>query len=400
MRDGKSRNRKRRVAFLETVAVNHIKTTSLITMLLKLIVFGLLTQVSGLVAADSPEPLAPLPDVAMPGTAKVKLGQYLFFDKRLSGDADRACADCHIPEQGWAFPEQMSIGYPGTLHYRNAKTVMNVRFAEYFYWDARLDGGNDLSTQARDSMTDAHFMSADGRIMAQRLKQIPEYVALFKEAYNGEPYFGLIIKALGDFEKTLISKNVPFDNFLEGDASALSSEAKEGLALFQGKAGCIHCHDGMMLSDGEVHATGVPVNPDLFLTERYTTLRSQQMFLGTPNYWNLRQDPGFFAVEKNTRYFGTFLTPSLREVSKTAPYMHNGILPTLASVVDFYDKGGEQAKNKDPRIKPLGLTAAEKAALVEFLKSLSGDDLGIKTASFAEEKMPKYQLKKWVGEGN
>jgi cytochrome c peroxidase len=155
-----------------------------------------------------------------------------------------------------------------------------------------------------------------------------------------------------------------------------------------------------MLSDGEVHATGVPVNPDLFLTERYTTLRSQQMFLGTPNYWNLRQDPGFFAVEKNTRYFGTFLTPSLREVSKTAPYMHNGILPTLASVVDFYDKGGEQAKNKDPRIKPLGLTAAEKAALVEFLKSLSGDDLGIKTASFAEEKMPKYQLKKWVGEGN
>ena len=124
------------------------------------------------------------------------------------------------------------------------------------------------------------------------------------------------------------------------------------------------------------------------------------MFLGTPNYWNLRQDPGFFAVEKNTRYFGTFLTPSLREVSKTAPYMHNGILPTLASVVDFYDRGGEQAKNKDPRIKPLGLTAAEKAALVEFLKSLSGDDLGIKTASFAEEKMPKYQLKKWVGEGN
>ncbi|MBT4522144.1 MAG: photosynthetic protein synthase I [Halieaceae bacterium] len=351
-------------------------------------------------AFAEPAPLAPLPDAEMPSAAKVKLGQLLFFEKRLSGDADRSCADCHIPEQGWAFPEQMSIGYPGTLHYRNAKTVMNVRFAEYFYWDGRLDGGNDLSTQARDSMTDAHFMSADGRIMGQRLKQIPEYVDLFKKAYNGEPYFGLIIKALGDFEKTLVSKNVPFDNFLKGDSGALSQQAKAGLNLFKGKAGCIQCHNGMMLSDGDVHVTGVPVNPDLFVTERYTTLRSQQMFLGTPNYWNLKQDPGFFAVEKDRKYFGAFLTPSLREVATTAPYMHNGMLPTLESVVDFYNKGGETANNKDPRIKPLGLSKNEKAALVAFLKSLSGDDLGIKSANFAEENMPKYKLKQWIGEKN
>ncbi len=366
--------------------------------LLKLIAFVLLVQVD-LVTAEH-VPLAPLPDAEMPDAAKVKLGTLLFFDKRLSGDGDRSCADCHIPEQGWAFPEQMSIGYPGTLHYRNAKTVMNVRFAEYFYWDGRLDGGNDLSTQARDAMTDAHFMSADGRIMAQRLKQIPEYVELFKEAYNGEPYFGLIIRALGDFEKTLVSRNVPFDNFLKGDAGALTSKAEAGLALFKGKAGCIQCHDGMMLSDGDVHSIGVPVNPDLFLTERYTTLRSQQMFLGTPNYWNLRQDPGFFSVEKQNRYFGTFLTPSLREVAKTAPYMHNGMLPTLEAVVDFYDKGGEKAINKDSLIRPLGLTADEKIALVEFLKSLSGDDLGIRSETFKEENMPSYRLKQWVGERN
>ena len=347
-----------------------------------------------------PEPLAPLPKVKMPNAAKVKLGKTLFFDKRLSGDADRSCADCHIPEDGWTTRDPLSIGYPGTLHYRNSKSVMNVRFSEYFYWDGRLDGGKDLSTQARDAMTSPHLMSADGRIIGQRMKQAPEYVKMFKKAYNGEPYFGLIIKALGDFEKTLVSKNVPFDNYLKGNKNALSAKAKQGLALFKGKAGCIQCHDGMMLTDSQPHATGVPVNPDLFLTERYTTLRSDQVFLGTPNYWNLKEDPGHFAVEKKNKYFGTFVTPTLREVSKTAPYMHNGMLPTLESVVDFYNGGGGSAKNKDSRIKPLGLNSGEKVALVEFLKSLSGDDLGIRASDFSEESMPKYKLLKWVGKEN
>ena len=354
----------------------------------------------GTAAAAEPRPLAPLPKAEMPDPAKVEIGKYMFFEKRLSGDGDRSCADCHIPEKGWAFPEPLSIGYPGTLHYRNAKTVMNVRFAKYFYWDGRLDGGNDLPTQARDAMTDSHFMAADGRIMGQRMKQIPEYVKMFKKAYGGEPHFGLIIKALGDFEKTLVSKNVPFDNYLKGNKGALSAEAKEGLALFEGKANCIQCHDGFMLSDGEAHALGVPVNPDIFEVKRYTTLRSQQMFLGTPNYRNLKSDPGFFGTEKNNKYFGTFVTPSLREVSKTAPYMHNGMLPTLESVVDFYNEGGGPAVNQDPLIKPLGLTAAEKGALVEFLKSLAGDDLGYRTADYSEDKRPPYELLKWVGQDN
>jgi cytochrome c peroxidase len=347
-----------------------------------------------------PAPLGPLPKVEMPSKAKVELGRLMFFEKRLSGDGDRACSDCHIPEQGWAFPEQLSIGYPGTLHYRNAKTVMNVRFAKYFYWDGRLDGGNDLPTQARDAMTDAHFMAADGRIMGQRMKQIPEYVRMFKEAYDGEPYFGLIIKAIGDFEKTLVSVNVPFDRYMKGEKNALSAQAVQGLELFRGKANCIQCHDGVMLSDSEPHRLGVPVNPAIFETERYTTLRSQQMFLGTPNYFNLRADPGFFGTEKQTKYFGTFITPSLREVSKTAPYMHNGMLPTLAAVIDFYDQGGGDVGDKDPILQPLGLSAAEKAALIAFLESLSGDDLGIRSADFTADKRPPYALLEWVGKDN
>ncbi|MBJ20124.1 MAG: photosynthetic protein synthase I [Deltaproteobacteria bacterium] len=362
------------------------------------VVLGLLMSAA---ATAGPRPLAPLPKVKMPSKAKVEVGKLMFFEKRLSGDADRSCADCHIPEQGWAFPEPLSIGYPGTLHYRNAKTVLNARFAKYFYWDGRLDGGNDLPTQARDSMTDSHFMAADGRIMGQRMKQIPQYVKMFKKAYGKEPHFGVIIKALGDFEKTLVSRNVPLDKYLKGDKNALSAKAKQGLALFEGKAGCIQCHDGLMLSDGKPHATGVPVNPDIFEVKRYTTLRSQQMFLGTPNYYNLKQDPGFFATEKNSKFFGTFVTPSLREVSKTAPYMHNGVLPTLEAVVDFYNVGGiREATNKDPLIRPLGLSGSEKTALVEFLKSLAGDDLGYRTADYTADKMPPYELLKWVGKDN
>lgn len=359
-----------------------------------------LLGLSSMAASADTRPLAPLPDAEMPDAAKVEIGKWMFFEKRLSGDGDRACADCHLPEQGWASSDALSIGYPGTLHYRNAKTVMNVRFAKYFYWDGRLDGGNDLATQARDSMTDSHFMAADGRIMGQRMKQIPVYVEMFKAAYGGEPHFGLIIKALGDFEKTLVSKNVPFDNYLKGDTSALSGQAKQGLELFEGKANCIQCHDGFMLSDGEPHALGVAVNPDIFEVKRYTTLRSQQMFLGTPNYRNLKSDPGFFATEKNNKYFGSFVTPSLREVSKTAPYMHNGMLPTLEAVVDFYNEGGGQAANKDPVIAPLGLSAGEKAALVAFLESLSGDDLGYRSADFTEDKRPPYKLLQWVGQDN
>jgi cytochrome c peroxidase len=347
-----------------------------------------------------PAPLMPLPDVEMPDEAKVKLGRHMFFEKRLSGNGDRACADCHIPEQGWASTDPLADGYPGTLNYRNAKTVMNVRFAKYFYWDGRMDGGNDLASQARDSITAPHVMSADGRIMGQRLKNIPEYVEMFDQAYGGEPYFGLIIKALGDFEKTLVSKNVPFDNYLKGDKNALSQRQRQGLELFQGRAGCIQCHDGLMLSDGRPHATGVPTNPDIFETKRYTTLRSEQMYLGTPNYINLRQDPGHFAVEKNPKYFGTFVTPSLREVANTPPYMHNGMMPTLESVIDFYNDGGGEAVNKDPLLKPLGLSAVEKAALVAFLQSLSGEDLNIRTADYTEDLQPAYVLLDWLNQPN
>ncbi|MBI4472865.1 MAG: photosynthetic protein synthase I, partial [Acidobacteria bacterium] len=262
-------------------------------------------------------------------------------------------------------------------------------YKSVLYWDGRL-GGDDLATQARDSINDSHFLSADGRIMLERLKQIPEYVALFEKTF-GEPSLTPMTQAIAAFETTLTSRNVPLDRYLKGDGNALSVTAQQGLTLFGGKAGCIRCHNGPLLSDQKPHNLGVPENPEVFSDPfRVTTFRSTLKFLGVPNYLNLRNDPGYFAVSKLRSDFGSFITPSLREVSRTAPYMHYGMLPTLESVIYYYAAGGGTGKsNKSPLLQPIALTVEEKAALVEFLKSLSGDEIMI---GLAQGDLPEYAI--------
>ncbi len=332
-------------------------------------------------------PLAPLPELEQQDADQVALGKLLFFDNRISGNADRSCSDCHVPKKGWADGISLSTGYPGTEYFRNAKTIINAVHSRFFYWDARLDGTN-MPTQVRDTITESHFMAGDGRIMHQRLKNVPEYVHLFEKAFGGEPSFNRILKAISSFERTLVSRNVPFDKYLVGDDGAISESAKRGLKLFKGKADCVRCHNGAMLTDSRTHNLGVPDNSRIVTDiKRHVTMRSMMSFLGVPNYHNLRQDPGFFAVSKDYNDFGSFLTPSLREVSRTAPYMHNGMLPTLASVVDFYDSGGG-AEGKGNQLEPLGLSDGEKSDLVEFLKSLSGDEIII---DIPKGMLPKYQ---------
>ncbi|MDP7016664.1 MAG: cytochrome c peroxidase, partial [Pirellulaceae bacterium] len=335
--------------------------------------------------------LAPLPPKEAPNAALVELGMMLFFDNRISGDADITCAQCHNPAEGWGTRDELSTGYPGTRYFRNAPTVLNAAHARYLYWDGRL-GGDDLATQARDSINDSHFMSSDGRVMLERQKQIPEYLVLYEKSGLGEPSLTKITKAIAAFEQTLVSRNVPLDNYLYGDEAALSDQAKQGLALFTGKAGCVKCHNGPYLTDEKPRNIGVPENPEVFSDPfRIITFRSQLKFVGTPNYMNWRNDPGHFAVTKQYKNFGQFMTPTLREVSRTPPYMHNGMLPTLEAVVDFYNAGGGKTKlnNKDPLIKPLSLSDEEKAALVAFLKSLSGDEINIQ---LTQKDLPEYGL--------
>lgn len=333
--------------------------------------------------------LQPLPPIEPPKAEQVDLGKYLFFDPRLSGDGGVSCDSCHDPATGWGDGKALSAGYPGSEYFRNAQTLLNAAYYKRNYWDGRMSG-TDLPTLVRDHLTEAHFMQADGRLIAERLKQVPEYVEMFHGSFGGEPTFGRIISAVASFLKTITSRNVPIDRYLNGDTSALSTGAREGLALFQGKAGCAQCHNGALFSDQKFHALGVPQNRNIFDDPvRHITFRRFFRTLGAPNAENYRGDPGLYGVTKEKNDWGKFRTPSLREVSRTAPYMHNGSLATLEDVMAFYDRGGGDYPNKSPLLKPLGLSAADKRALVEFLKSLTGDPLVIE-----RPELPDYQPRK------
>ena len=333
--------------------------------------------------------LAPFPPIeSAPSPALVELGKALFFDGRLSGDATTSCATCHDPQHAFTDNLALSKGYPGTLYFRNTPTLIGAAGQTYFYWDARMSG-DDLPTLVRDHIAEAHFMQADGRLVIERMRQIPFYEAKFKEVTGGEPSYGKILKAVAAFVTTLRSENSPLDRYLGGEESALSESAVRGMKLFQGKANCIACHHGPLLSDGKIHGTGVPENPAIFSDfERHITFRRFMRTIGIGECASLRQDIGHGCVTKEASDTATFRTSSLREVSRTAPYMHNGSLATLQDVVAFYNRGGGESTSKSDLIRPLGLSEEEQADLVEFLGQLAGDPLEIETPDF-----PPYELR-------
>lgn len=330
----------------------------------------------------------PLPTEHTVDIAQAKLGSMLFFDSRLSGDAATSCATCHDPAKGWGDGQSLSRGYTGVQYFRNAPSLFNVGTNNYYMWDARLDG-SDQGTLVRDMLTESHTMNMDSRLAQERLKQVPEYMALFEEAFGAEPYGGRIYGAIGEFLKTIRTINAPFDRYLQGDESALDDREQLGMRLFAGKAGCAECHLGAMLSDGRTHATGVPDHPDLSTdSSRQITLLRFYATMGTPNYMNLRTDVGNYVVSKDTADIGKFATPSLWDVGQTGPYMHSGVFNSLDEVVAFYDAGGGEGPNKSDKLKPLSLTDDEKADLVAFLNSLTGD-----TPTVTAPELPSYQLR-------
>ncbi len=330
------------------------------------------------------EPFIPLPKEP-PGEAQIALGKYLFFDPRLSNNSSLSCASCHQPDKAFTDGQALGQGYPSTKYFRNAPTLYNTVYSNYLYWDGRMDGA-DMPTLIRDHITEAHFMSNDGRLMVERLKQIPPYVALFNKAFGNEPGFGGVLKAITAYVQSLNSPAIPYDRYLAGDSTALSEEAQAGLALFAGKAQCSRCHAAALLSDGRFYNTGVATDPAMLEDpERHLTFRRFFRVLGVPNYRNLGQDVGLYALTIDQADWGKFRTPGLREVGRTAPYMHNGSLATLEDVVRFYNQGG--GSNQTADLQPLGLTGAEINQLVAFLESLSSNPVPVETPI-----LPDYQL--------
>lgn len=322
--------------------------------------------------ADNNVPdLAPMPDVKPGNAAMIELGKHFFFDSRLSGDWGVSCASCHDPKKGWGDGQALSAGYPSMEYFRNSPTVLNAKYRKRFLWDGRLDGA-DAGTLVRDMITEAHTMNMDGRLMQERLKQVPEYDALWKKWRKDDINGMRVFNVIGEFIKSLETTNAPFDKFAKGDGSAISPEAKAGYALFKGKANCVSCHSGPIGSDGNLHNTGVPENPEVLKDPlRTITMLRHYATSGMPNYMSARADVGAYAITKDPKDIGKFQTAQLRDLKYTAPYMHNGMFSTLDEVVAFYNRGG----GKGSALKPLNLSSSEEKALVAFLLTLSGDQV-------------------------
>lgn len=323
--------------------------------------------------ADDATALAPLPESPELNVDLVELGRHLFFEPKLSGDGSTWCASCHNPEKGWSDGLPLSEGYLGTKYFRRSPSIVNASLQRFLYWDGRM-AGDDLPTLVRDHISEAHFMQADGRLVIERLRQVPFYEESFKEVTGGEVSYGRILNAVSEFVRSLRSTNVPFDRYIAGDTSAISSEARKGLALFTGKARCVECHYGPLLSDQRFHGLGVPENRDVFKNPlRHITYRRFLKTFGVSDYHLARSDRGLGVLTHEKNDEGKFRTPSLREVGRSDYFMHNGAFASLNEVIEFYDRGGYSET-----LAPLNLSQGEKESLIAFLHSLSGDAIEVK----------------------
>lgn len=278
---------------------------------------------------------------------KIELGKQLYFDPRLSCDDTVSCASCHDPKKGWSNGEAFATGVRGQVGGRSAPSIINAAYYDLQFWDGRA---KQLEGQALGPIENPIEMDHSLDECVKKLNAIPGYREQFRKVFNSDVTPENVAKAIAAFERTILSGNAPFDQFKAGDESALSEEAQRGMKLFFGKARCSACHAGPNFSDGAFHNIGLGMdkeNPDL----------------------------GRYEVTKLLGDKGSFKTPSLREIARTAPYMHDGSLKTLEDVVEFYNKGGVPNPQLDEEIFPLKLTDQEKADLVTFLQEgLSSED--------------------------
>lgn len=274
--------------------------------------------------------------------AKFRLGRTLFFDPLLSGSEVRSCATCHNPGLSWADGQPRALGEKQQQLPLRTPTLLNVAWVPKLGWDGHF---RDLESVAMSPITSATNMNLSEKAMVERLAAIPGYVDAFDAAFGeGDITPEKMESALATFERTIVSKGAPFDHWLDGDDAAISDAAKRGFDLFNGKANCAACHSGWAFTDQSFHDIG---------SARGDDLGRGRLF------------PSSVAL----RY--AFKTPTLRDVARRAPYMHDGSVPSLEAVVDLYDRGGIDRPSRAEEIKPLSLTAGEKADLVAFLHTLN-----------------------------
>jgi cytochrome c peroxidase len=315
-------------------------------------------------AWEAANPIRPLPapplgidttfaDLETPPTPeRVRLGRWLFYDPRLSRDGTVSCATCHRPEHAFSEPTAVSTGIEGQKGTRKSPSFANLAWTLYphFFWDGRA---SSLEAQALGPIENPVEMGNSHQAMVATLEGIRGYRPYFAEAF-GTPEISKerVAQALADYERTRMSGNSPWDRWkVGGELDAVSDQVKLGEGLFFGKAECNQCHLGQNLTDNQFHNLGVGWNPD-----------TQEL-----------ADVGRYAVSHQPEDRGAFKTPGLREVTRRAPYMHDGSMATLREVVDHYVKGGFPNPHLSPKIRPLDLKEAEIEALVAFLEALEGE---------------------------
>jgi cytochrome c peroxidase len=278
---------------------------------------------------------------------KAELGWLLYFDNRLSADGTISCASCHDPKLAFTDGGAFSKGIRGQLGGRSAPTVINRAYSLDQFWDGRA---KSLEEQAKGPIANPIEMGHTHELCEKCVGAITGYRKRFKDVFGSEKVtMDHIAKAIATFERTVLSGNSPYDKFKAGDEKALSESQKRGMEIFfSNNARCDSCHEGVNFTNGKYSNVGIGMDRPM-------------------------PDLGRYVVTKQEEDKGAFKTPTLREVSRTGPYMHDGSLKTLEEVVEHYNKGGIKNKWLHQDIRPLNLTDTNKKDLVEFLKALNGE---------------------------
>ncbi|MFN8289339.1 MAG: cytochrome c peroxidase [Chitinophagaceae bacterium] len=271
----------------------------------------------------------------------IELGKALFFDTRLSGSGKISCSTCHQPELNWTDGKERSEGHEGTIVARNAPTIQNAWFYKKLFWDGRA---RDLQDQAFAPIVSESEMHSEMQEVISKLRKINGYREMFRKAYGTadiDP--DRMTEAIATFEKTITSNKSRFDEFLAGNKKALTGSELRGLHLFRTKARCINCHNGPLFTDNQFHKTGLASG-----------------------------DVGLYKVTHKEEDTGKFKTPSLRDVMRTGPWLHDGSMKSIPVIIDLYKKGPAGA---DRLIRPLMLSGKERKDLQAFLEALSSAPL-------------------------
>jgi len=283
---------------------------------------------------------------------KIALGKLIYFDTRLSSTKDVSCATCHRPDSGWATNDPYAVGIEGREGPRNSPTILNNAYNKKYFWDGRA---KSLEEQSLGPIEATVEMNMKLDVVLKNMNNTKGYVKLFENAFPGKGINrDTLSKAIASFERTVVSNpDSKFDKFIEGDKTAMSKDAIKGFELFKGKAHCMDCHDNFQFTDGSFH----------------------NIALGDA-------DEGRYKLKNRASWYHSFKTPTLRDVTKTAPYFHDGSVKTLTEATTICASGGKystgrNAKNKSTFIKDRHLTTEEISQLVEFLKALDGKPLNI-----------------------